>query len=358
MKKIFSILASLFFLFGTFFVAHPVDAALHFATGTLYYVPVTITNSLSSPTPAPFQTMVSVNSSAYSSYLASNLSNVNWQDGAGNILNSWLESGNSNSATASVYWVKLPSGIPANSSVIIYLGFYATSANNFNTSNTGEAPTLSGTYGQYDNGTNVFSNYWNFAGTSAPPGFISLSGSSPSYNNGVTLTGALPGENIYYSSATISPSSYITESYTPSTPSAAWGGIIYTTVASSGGTYGLSTGYAAGGRAAQQIYSVNGGAYVYENGASISYPAIFGITWRSYQNATEYTNYGSVLPALTTDAPAYGNTYIGLGAWSSGIITFNWLRTRAYPPAGIMPSDSFGSITSLTVSFHKILLIM
>jgi len=129
------------------------------SNSVLYYVPITITNSQSTASPSPFQQMVTVNSSNYSKYLASNLQNINFQDGSGNILNSWLESGNSNTSTSTIYWVKLPNGIPANSSITIYYCIYATSVNAFNTTNTGVAPNLTSTYGQYDNGSNVFTQY-------------------------------------------------------------------------------------------------------------------------------------------------------------------------------------------------------
>src|SRR5579875_2904477 len=41
--------------------------------------------------------------SNYSSYLASDLSNGNWQDGNGNILNSWREAGTSKTGTDALY---------------------------------------------------------------------------------------------------------------------------------------------------------------------------------------------------------------------------------------------------------------
>ena len=48
---------------------------------------------------------------------------------------------------------------------------------------------LLSTYGQYDNGTNVFYYYWNFAGTTLPGGWTAnLNGGSYSVNNGLTIT--------------------------------------------------------------------------------------------------------------------------------------------------------------------------
>ncbi|MCL5009365.1 MAG: hypothetical protein M1433_00045 [Candidatus Parvarchaeota archaeon] len=243
-------------------------------------------------------------------------------------------------STNTIYWLKIGS-IPAASSLTIYMSFYPKSYSMFNSLNTGEAPQLSPTYAEYDDGANVFTNYWNFAGTTAPTGFTYLSGTGASYNNGVTLAATT---DIYYSSATYNPSNYILEGYVPTLPTAAWGGLLYTTIATAGGAYGLDTGYAAGETAAepnvQQIYSANGGSETGVNGADISYPAIFSIYWEATDMATEYTNYGRSLLASTTNAPAITNSYIGLGSWGASSITFNWLRIRAYPPNGVMPISS------------------
>ena len=51
------------------------------------------------------------------------------------------------------------------------------------------ANSLLPSYGQYDNGSNVFYYYWNFSGTSLPSGWTAnLNGGSYSVNNGLTIT--------------------------------------------------------------------------------------------------------------------------------------------------------------------------
>ena len=150
-------------------MADPVFAEVN-GNSVQYYIAITITNGESSATPSPFQQQITIDSDSYSSYLASGLSNVNFQDGSGNIIDSWLESGNSNTSTSTIYWVSLANGIGANSSVTIYYCIYATTVNAFNTTNTGVAPQLTSTYAQYDDGASVFTNYWNFAGTTLPSG--------------------------------------------------------------------------------------------------------------------------------------------------------------------------------------------
>lgn len=351
MKKVISIFLSLIIISSAILFTKVAHAA-SFAPGTLYYVPVTITNSQSTATPTNFQAQVTVNSSLYTSYLASNLSNVNWQDGAGNILNSWLESGNSNSATASVYWVKLPNGIPANSSVTVYLCFYATSANNFNTTNTGEAPTLSGTYGQYDDGANVFSFYNNFSGTSLPSGWTLQSGVSASVNNGVTVSN--PAGNTWagmYNSYSVS-SPMVVDGYLKSITNG-FSGILLGNTGSP--TTNPNSWWVLEGNL-WQAYMNSGSVSV--TGGSSSNNTLYIVTGVDANNTAVQANY-------TTQASGSGTApsteALGVGSYPTGYtssVFVQWLRTRAYPPNNTMPLDSFGSVTPVSNhSFHKVILI-
>ena len=108
--------------------------------GILSSIPIILTNSQAVATSAPFQQMITINSATYASQEAANLQNVEFYDSTGSVIPSWLESGNSNSATNSIYWLKLANGIPANSSIPVYLGFAGTTTNLFNAQWVGEAP--------------------------------------------------------------------------------------------------------------------------------------------------------------------------------------------------------------------------
>ena len=103
----------------------------------------------------------------------------------GTVIPSWLENYTANHA---IWWLKLGS-IPASSSITVYIGIAPTSTNLFNTVNDGEAPQLSSTYAQYDDGANIFNLYTNWAGTSAPSGWTLASSSdgAASVNNGLTI---------------------------------------------------------------------------------------------------------------------------------------------------------------------------
>ena len=135
------------------------------------YEPITITNSQSSATPNPFQQMVNFTSSdnGWTSISTGNFGqNVEFFYYNGTIIPSWLESYTDSNA---IWWLKV-AAIPAGSSETVYVGFAPTTTNLFNTVNDGEAPQLSSTYAEYDDGANVFNYYENFAGTSFPSNFL------------------------------------------------------------------------------------------------------------------------------------------------------------------------------------------
>src|SRR5215469_8932749 len=89
------------------------------------YLPVVLVNTQSTNTSPNLPVRLSLNSSTYSTMEAANLSNINVQDGASNILASWLESGETNASTSTNYWIKLPNSIPSNSPTTVYLVFTA-----------------------------------------------------------------------------------------------------------------------------------------------------------------------------------------------------------------------------------------
>ena len=129
--------------------------------------------------------MITVDSATYSSYEAPNLQNVEFFDSNGSVIPSWLESGDSNSSSDSIYWLNLGNGIPANSSITINMGFAPTSINLFNPQMTGEAPELSKTYGEYDDGRNIFKYYNNFGNSTS--GWVASTGVAATASDGLTI---------------------------------------------------------------------------------------------------------------------------------------------------------------------------
>ncbi|MGC8580682.1 MAG: hypothetical protein ACP5MB_11615, partial [bacterium] len=226
----------------------------------------------------------------------------------------------------------------------------------------GEAPQLSSTYGQYDDGANVFNNYWNFAGTSLPSGWQQIS-SGYSISNGLIFSAVNnANQGIGTTSAVATPG--LLEAYAI-------------------GNYGrigleLSTSSTTFTDGESRTWYTNGYGMIYGGyvsppdgwfvvnvgssqtglgsfGSTTSMPQVFGVGWISTGNEFEYTYQSNPLsPAkvssTNTGVSIASNLYIYVGQGQSGSTqqggtwTVYWLRTRAYPPNGVMPSVSFGSV--------------
>jgi flagellin-like protein len=170
---------------------------------------VTLYNSQSIPTPAPFQQDIAIcngsinigNNFAYVNNVTlfnqidSNGQNVLFFNPNNNQLfyYSWYEGQlNYNGVTCDVWWVNLPNGISANSNITIYMNIGPSIDNYYQQyyPYVGEAPQLSSTYGQYDNGNYVFLFYDNFAGTTLNTNKWNYgynSGGSIIIHNGLTI---------------------------------------------------------------------------------------------------------------------------------------------------------------------------
>ncbi|EQD79708.1 hypothetical protein B1B_00066, partial [mine drainage metagenome] len=168
------------------------------STSTIPYVSITLQNTQSSNTPAPFQQMLVINSSKYSQYIHANLSNIEFTTSpaaTGNTIYAWIESNATNSSKRTTVWLNISQGIPANGAITVYMDFMPNSVFSSN-GPTGEAPQLSSTYAEYDDGASVFPFYSNFAGTSLNTSKWNSYGSDQTsnsltdilVNNGISLT--------------------------------------------------------------------------------------------------------------------------------------------------------------------------
>jgi len=317
------------------------------------YAPITLTNSQSQASPSNFQQLIQVPTPQY-------FNGVRFWSPTDGWLHAWLESIQSNSANI---WVKIPSSIPANGTYQLYMiqdsnlpmdGVYW-----------GEAPQLSSTYAQYDNGASVFNNYWNFAGTSTPSGInVYTDLGSVTFNNGVTIKGgtsATGGENGIATSDSFSApivfDYYGTQSTNPPNYAWAWNYAGFSNYLSSsylypayGGTY-TSLDFDHGLFA--DVYQSQGGTITY---GSLSSPAnnlfppsvwsqIYTLSsYYTYQNYNSANNTGYVTGASNTASLPF---LIMVGNNEASLVpngmTVYWLRTRAYPPNGVMPTVSLGA---------------
>ncbi len=319
------------------------------ATCSGAYVPITLTNSAGSATASSFPQMITVNSNTYSSYESSGLQNIEFTTGAagtGLVLYAWCESGCTSTSTSTVWWVELVRSISGSGGTqMVYMNFVPSSMMTGTTGFTGEAPQLYGgsyaqtSYAQYDNGAEIFNYYDNFLGATVGSQYTQVLGAtmSISQSNGLTLScgsgdggiilnnGFVAGTEIFDADITSLSSSY---------PALA---LLTGNTASSGGYWfsygdGIVEAYMASG-VAQATPTPNLAT------------GIEGGVWLTSSSQTWYNNY--VPTSGTVSYYSIGSTtYAALGSWykTGGTSIEQWIRLRAYPPSGAMPTASFGSL--------------
>ncbi|MEM3859899.1 MAG: hypothetical protein QW478_10945, partial [Candidatus Micrarchaeaceae archaeon] len=288
----------------------------------------------------------------------------------GTNLYAWIESINSTSMSV---WVKVPYGTST-----VVMNVYPSSENLFSaTGYLGEAPQLSPTYAEYDNGADVFPFYDNFAGTSLSSKWNSgSSGGTITVNNGLTETipfNAATGSYVY-----ISTNSYqitgdqIVESYANlnSFDTSNFRIVpVAVTASNSEAWHADNSENEAGGGWVGDAFQVNGidaetttdssfNGFVDSNYiASNSNYNIFGIWYIPSELYVAYNSETTPYASTTTYVPTTP-LYITISIWLNPAQTYTsttypmnvyWVRTRAYLPNG-MPTYSIGSPVSPTTS--------
>ena len=333
--------------------------ATKFVLSNSYYLPVNITNNQSYAVPAHFQQMIQFLPHNYTVAESPDLGNIRFYYG-GKELYSWCESNcSSSSAGVATFWVRTPQAIPPGQNMQIYMYFLPKSVQ-YDGVYAGEAPQLSPVYAEYDNGANVFNNYWNFVGPGLPTSLSSLatSGIILNVNDGLTISNngdaAVYTTNLY--------NNYIfdagVKSFGTTTTSGQPG--IVSAIGSFGASCAASnyvcTGYRFGynnwnTNLLQIAWSDNSGnsGAVPCSSASLSWTGgiLTGI-WRATGNESAYLNYGNHLSCSDTTVALNSSMQYGFIYYStspSTSITTYWLRTRAYPPDGVMPHAKFFTLT-------------
>lgn len=328
--------------------------------GIVYSVPITLTNNQPSPTPAPFQQMISVNSATYASYEAPNLQNVEFYYPDGAIIPSWLESGNSNFATDTVYWLELAGGIPAGSNLVVYMGFAQPSVNLLNAQTTGEAPNISPTYGQYDTGPAVFPYYQAWGGLSVLPDGWTITGqakasflsthatftdsdTSAGGNDGVTssapaMATSFPSIVEYYGNQYLGSGGYSTIfGLLSNLPGP--GSVVAAGIAEASGSPILGLDIADTGYNSAVMDTIQNNVYTLAVSSQTSANLLY-----NYNPVLSESNTGTITPDRL-------GLYWHVQFCCQTNYPFNlyWLRTRAYAPNGVMPTVS-GVTTGVTTT--------
>ncbi|MEM3845993.1 MAG: DUF2341 domain-containing protein [Candidatus Parvarchaeota archaeon] len=340
------------------------------SSNTIYIVPITITNNQNTPT-GTYQQSITLQESNFANYITynGNIANFYFEYPNGEHIPAWIESNNSGVLTI---FFKL-NNVPATSNTIVNLVFVNKTTNELNNSGTtgiGEAPNFSSSYGEFDDGPSVFNFYNNFAGTSLNTNLWSYSTSgtgSITVNNGVSLySGTSPTSDYSYANIytnNIILSNVIIESlinlYGDRSINCArirpmeYG--YYRTIipgTSIGGSYMDYGIFGQGSKTYPQYYfghrftnvypPISSSPTIYDILDSWTFPSSGNLTWAEY-------NYPSMTAIKTfsasfTNGASFPITYLidddctPIGTY----LNIEWVRTRTYPPNGIMPSYTFG----------------
>jgi len=296
---------------------------------------VGITNSQNTPVPAGLQVMWQVPVSSLQAYfsqyginLNSDLSNMRILYN-GQYVPAWIESINNGTATI---WMQMPVSIPANSSIELSLN--AGPSFNFDGVYWGEAPQLSPTYGQYDNGASIFNFYDNFKGNTLSSVWTVPSGSNYQVNNGFIATPSAGSTSAVYNPNIQETSSIIAE----------WCLNMLSTSYPGNGAYFQLNRYTDNSNmhwlgTSGSDYLENAGNLAKQVSISSAGIQVFGV-WNDGSTVTWYyegSSYTQSNVGVETDYLALGWSFNGQ---SYNFPTIYWVRTRSYPPNGVMPRVS------------------
>jgi len=310
-----------------------------------YAIPITISNSEDTATGSNFQQLITFTPSDISDYINPNCQNIAFYDSNNNKLNSWIENATSSTTAGSInIWIQIPN-INANGSIIIYMAIASSTTDNYlGNGNAGAHPNYTDTYGEYDNGTSVFNFYDNFAGTTLSSVWTVPSGSDYQVNDGFIATPSDGSTGSVYNSNIQETSAIIVE----------WNLNMSSTSYPGSDNWFQLNRY--NGNSNEHFLGVSGNDTLYNNGGTVTTvnisstgTQIFGI-WNDGTTVTWYYEGNQY-----TDTSAIAETdYLALGwvvdATSYNFPTIYWVRTRAYPPNGVMPGITFGSISPVTAS--------
>ncbi len=322
------------------------------------YLVIKLSNLQSTATPSPYQQMLSIYMPTYSNFgLANDLGNIRFFTGntpGGAPINSWCQANcTSSSAGNTTWWLKMPYSISASSSNFIIAEFLSTNTE-YDANVAGEAPTLSPSYGQYDNGANVFLVYDNFYGTTINASkwtyVQSDSKTTMTVANGLTIKAESGNGNgvFLFTLSTYTPP-VIMEAYDSAIlsgdPAFSVGESEYDTLKNNGEPNGGYFMYSDNGKLEEQIkfdiYLGSSGAVTTVAIPSFT-PGIHNFTWVSGPQQTSYVN--GVGASGTDTSVALSNYYLNVGVSGNdnGDALVQWVRARAYPPNDIMPSQCIG----------------
>ncbi len=295
-------------------------------------VTMTLSNNQGTGTGTDFQQMIVIDAtSALFQNATGDLGNLRFYFGNSEF-HAWCESNCSSSSTHALFWINVSQGIDADGSLLLNVTF--ASGADYDGVWLGEAPQLSSTYGQYDNGPAIFPVlYQNFAGTGVPDGWYAHSG-SVTVNDGLSIAFTSGTNNRFWTDADYGLNgSQVLDFYGNITGS----GVSFTNTEFG---YVETGGPAAGwGISGSTLEDMTGSAQGNINPSGSNH--VFSTYWPSSSFSSFGYDYGTA-ETITSGLPS-SQYPIGGITWSSngGMINIHWVRIRTFPPNGVMPSVSF-----------------
>lgn len=314
-------------------------------------IPINITNTQGVATSSGFQVMLSnfpVNAIAGNYLIYNSIS--------GATLPAWTENSN-------LVWVNLgASTITADSSANqIYVIGLGSSGTNFFISgnNVGEAPQLSPTYAEYDNGNSVFDFYDNFSGTSLNTNLWDsniINGASITVSNKLILTqtsASSSSAGIFAKTAFNTP--FVEDVY--SLPYQNNAQYIYlatikgTPTQCTDGSYANSYAGELGGASASDIRYELASCSATTLTNPNTYPGytfngIYSMSWSATGAQSINYNYGNTISATDTSMSLPTTAYLGIATLSTSVagnVIIQWARVRTPPPNGVQPAIAYGA---------------
>ena len=339
-------------------------------------------------TPNPFQQMITWNPATYSANEATNLGNIRFcaDVTCATPLNAWLESCSStcstsgSTSTSATAWVKLTTSIAGGGGTLTIFMVFEPTSTNFDGVYWGEFPSATSTYGQYDNGANVFLAYAN--GNTAISSFTVAAGYTLAQATGVTFgsstihaiksTGSGTFGNIAWALNTAIPNQgLVVEGVMQhiDTGNDVMSSGLTDSASSSNNAIGQYSYY--GGSYFAQEYSVAGTKTLDQNQAgtgttawiysTVTYPGSSSTTYSGYIAPQFYSSTGGYSGTVTVNPfGSSTNLYVsdpfGNGGSTPNNYYVNFDRARAYPPTGVMPSTSIGSLASSSFQYVAVTL--
>ena len=331
-----------------------------FSSSILYFSIVHITNTQNIPTSQPFQQMINLTINSTNSKYINQTGKYSFQNVEffnttnGSVIDSWLEDYTSKYA---IFWIKLPNGIPANTTLTdIAIGFASNTTNLFNNKTTGEAPQLSPTYAEYDDGANVFTYYSRFGGSSLPTGWSGFgSDYSLTYNKDYLTIVTNDGGSIYggiYTAIQVPKVPSIYEFYGNLYTSTFdfgyynFAGVLDTASPTESPYDNYSYAIEVGSRPDWDIASGNDNNHYDTGYPDQNLTQIYGLAIINSSSAQFFYNY-SATPKATGLTPEPLTSFVFSGSGGSPEKVY-WYRVRSYPPNAVMPSITVGHVESST----------